>query len=142
MILVDANLLLYAHDSESRHHEAALKWWRECLETENLVGLSWDSISAFLRVATHRAAMRRPLAPSQAAEIVDSWLGVSCVCIVTPGLRHWEILRRLLIDAQVTGPLVTDARLAALALEHGLRVATHDVDFRRFEGLEVLYPLG
>lgn len=141
MILVDANLLLYAHDTESRHHEAALRWWRECLANEPFVGLAWETVGAFLRVTTHRSVMRRPLSPEEASQIVDQWLGCAAVHPVTPGPRHWEILRSLLAEAQVTGALVTDARLAALAIEHGLRVATHDLDFRRFEGLRVVYPL-
>jgi len=85
--------------------------------------------------------MRRPLPVQDAAEIVSSWLGLACVVVPQPGSGHWEILRTLLVRSQARGPLVSDAHLAALALEHGAVLATTDRDFTRFEGLRLLDPL-
>ncbi len=85
--------------------------------------------------------MERPLGSEEAVAVVDDWLAVESVRIVIPGPRHWAIFRELMVTAQVTGPLVTDARLGAVALEDGATLATHDLDFLRFENLKTLYPL-
>ena len=61
--------------------------------------------------------------------------------VLNPGERHWEILRSLMISGQVRGPLIMDAHLAALAIEHGATLATSDRDFARFSGLRILNPL-
>ena len=141
MILVDANLLIYAHDSASAHHEVARSWLEEALSKPEQVGLAWVVILAFLRIATNRRL--RPNAPSiaEAVEIVTGWLERPTVALVHPGERHWEILRRLLEEGQAPGPLVMDAHLAALAIEHGATLATTDKDFTRFPGLRVFNPL-
>ena len=141
MILVDANLLIYAHDSASAHHEVARGWLEEALSKPEQVGLAWVVILAFLRIATNRRL--RPNAPSiaEAVEIVTGWLERPTVALVHPGERHWEILRNLLEEGQAPGPLVMDAHLAALAIEHGATLATTDKDFTRFPGLRVFNPL-
>ena len=141
MILVDANLLIYAHDSASAHHEIARGWLEEVLSKPEQVGLAWVVILAFLRVATNRRL--RPNAPSvaEAVEIVTGWLERPTVALVHPGERHWEILRNLLEEGQAPGPLVMDAHVAALAIEHGATLATTDKDFTRFPGLRVFNPL-
>lgn len=142
MILVDANLLLYAYDSSSTHHERARRWLEAALSGPEPIGLPWPSILAFIRLATSREVFRRPLAPRQAVEIVDEWLAVPTAAVVTPGERHWEILRELLPASQSRGPLVMDAHLAALALERGAVLCTTDRDFARFEDLKWVNPLG
>jgi len=141
VILVDANLLIYAHDSASAHHEIARGWLEEVLSKPEQVGLAWVVILAFLRVATNRRL--RPNAPSvaEAVEIVTGWLERPTVALVHPGERHWEILRNLLEEGQAPGPLVMDAHVAALAIEHGATLATTDKDFTRFPGLRVFNPL-
>jgi len=141
VILVDANLLIYAHDSASAHHEVARGWLEETLSRPEQVGLAWVVILAFLRVGTNRRL--RPNAPSiaEAVGIVAGWLERPTVALVHPGERHWEILRSLLEEGQAPGPLVMDAHLAALAIEHGATLATTDKDFTRFPGLRVFNPL-
>jgi len=141
LIVVDANILLYAHDSSSQWHQAAFKWWSSALASEALIGLPWVSISAFLRISTHHQAVQRPLRPEQAVTVVNSWLETGGVKVLDPGPRFWAILSHLLVSAQATGALVTDAQIAALALENSATVATHDKDFLRFEGLKTIYPL-
>jgi len=141
VILVDANLLLYAYDAASEHHARARTWLEEVLSGSDPVGFAWMTLLAFLRVATNPRALVRPLSLAEAAAIVSSWLGQPCVSLLQPGERHWEILSGLLEPAQARGPLVMDAHLAALAIEHGAVVASNDRDFARFDGLRTLNPL-
>jgi toxin-antitoxin system PIN domain toxin len=141
MILVDANLLIYAFNSSAREHDKARAWLEEALSSPTLVGLSWSTVSAFLRITTSRAVFPEPLGSSEAVAIVDSWLARPMVVLVEPGPRYWELVKQLLVDSNSRGPLVADAMLAALAIENGATLATHDVDFRRFDGLKLFDPL-
>jgi uncharacterized protein len=141
VILVDANILLYAYDATSREHARARAWLEHVLSGTELVGLAWVTILAFLRISTNPRALAHPLSPQEAAAIVGSWLEQPSVVRVDPGDRHRAILSTMLEQDQVRGPLVTDAHLAALAIEHGATLATHDRDFSRFSGLRTLAPL-
>ena len=141
MTLVDANLLLYAYDSSSRAHRTARVWLERQLSGSAPVGLPWIVLLAFLRISTNPRALARPLSTSAAADTVASWLEMPCVVVPAPGPGHWELLRELVTKGQARGPLVTDAHLAALAIEHGATLATTDRDFARFEGLKLLNPL-
>ena len=140
MKLIDANLLLYVHDSSSEHHRAALSWLTEQLEADRPIGIPWLTISAFLRVTTHRN-LRRPLSCKEAVGIVDSWLEHDHVSAISPGTNFWVFFRQIVVESQVAGALVTDAKLAALALEYGAIVCTHDLDFLRFQRIQVEFPL-
>ena len=91
--------------------------------------------------ATNPKATRRPLSGSEACTIVDSWLSRPNVVVVEPGEKFWETFRSQVSEAQISGPLVTDTALAALALENGAVLCSTDRDFRRFRGLQVLDPL-
>jgi toxin-antitoxin system PIN domain toxin len=141
MILIDANLLLYAYDSSSPHHATAKKWLERVFSRPEPAGIAWNTILAFLRIATNPRAMEYPLSISEAAEIVAEWISLPMVQVVGPTDRHWDILKGLLAEAQARGPLVMDAELAALAIEHGLMLCTNDRDFSRFPGLHVHNPL-
>jgi toxin-antitoxin system PIN domain toxin len=141
MILVDANLLLYAYDASSKFHARARPWLEELLSGADPVGLAWVTLLAFLRIGTNPRALTRPLPLGEAVQIVSSWLAQPGVVRLEPGDRHWEILSRLLEPAQARGPLVMDAHLAALAIEHGAVLATSDRDFSRFDGLRTVNPL-
>jgi toxin-antitoxin system PIN domain toxin len=139
--LIDANLLLYAFDLSSTHHRTARNWLETTLSKPEPVALSWATILAFLRIATNPRLLQRPLAIATAAAVVSQWLARPTVTVLSPGDRHWQILSRLLVEGQAQGPLVTDAHLAALALEHGATIATVDRDFARFPGLRFFNPL-
>ncbi len=141
MILVDANLLLYAYDRSSRFHVRAREWLETTLSGPEPVGLPWATLLAFLRISTNPRALARPLSIEEASEIVSSWLDQPQVTRPEPGEHHWEILSALLAPAQARGPLVTDAHLAALSIEHGAVLATSDRDFSRFAGLRSTNPL-
>jgi toxin-antitoxin system PIN domain toxin len=141
MILVDVNLLVYAYNKTAPQHTAARKWFEALISGDEPFLLSWHSILGFLRIATNSRAAENPYAPEEAVEIVDQWLSHPHVKVAQPGDNHWRILRALTTEGQCRGQLVPDAHLAALAIEHGARLATHDRGFARFTGLDVLYPL-
>jgi toxin-antitoxin system PIN domain toxin len=138
--LLDANILLYAYDSDSAHHAACRPWLEAVFNSEETVALPWQTVLAFVRICTNPRAINKPLPIADACNIVSGWLDQVNVSVVGAGERFWEILKHQMLEAQVTGPLVTDAALAALALEHGATLCSVDRDFRRFRGLKLLDP--
>jgi uncharacterized protein len=141
VILVDANLLLYAYHPRAPQHEKSRAWLEAALSAPELVRFAWLTLWAFLRIATNPRAFDRPLSASEAEAAISSWLAQPAAGILEPGERHWDILRELVRDGQTTGPLVMDAVLAAIAIEHGATVFTTDRDFSRFSGLRWTNPL-
>ncbi len=141
MILVDANVLLYAEDSLSEHHEAARVWWDAQLSGSNPVGLCWPVLSAFIRIGTNARLHQRPLTLREAVERVQSWLNQPCVHLVLPGDHHWTCFQEMLRRGNAAGNLVSDAHLAALAVEHNGVLYSTDSDFSRFRGLKWKNPL-
>ena len=140
-MIVDANLLLYARDADFVHHEAARAWLVDELNAPRLVGLPWLSLGAFLRVSTHPRIFHHPLTAAQAWTQVEDWLAVETVSVPGPGPGYARILGELLIRHNVTGNLLPDAQLAALALEHGLTVYSADTDFARFTEVRWVNPI-
>ena len=141
MILVDANLLIYAVDSDSVHHAAARRWLEKALSGTTQIGLAWIVMLAFLRITTHPRIMHNPLTPDAALNYADQWLAQPVVVSVAPGERHWPILRQLISASGTAANLTSDAHLAALAIEHGYAVYSTDHDFKRFSGLKHVNPL-
>jgi uncharacterized protein len=141
LILVDANLLVYASISTFAEHQRARVWLDGCLNGEGRVGLPWPSLLAFLRLVTNSRIFPRPLAAADAWRQAELWLACDTVWIPSPGERHAAILARLLAGPGIVGNLVPDAHLAALALEHGLELVSSDGDFARFPGLRWSNPL-
>ena len=140
MILVDANILLYAYDSESPHHEGSRVWLERTLNGEDDVRFALTTILAFLRISTDPRIHASPLTSTEAVSIVEGLLGLANVSIANPSGRHWHSLRGLAAEAGARGPLMMDAHLATLAIEHGARLATNDRDFRRFQGVKLVDP--
>ncbi len=140
MFLVDANVLLYAMDEESHDHVEARTWMASALSGRETVGFAWVVLLAFLRVATHAAAYPNPLALEEAAGGVEAWLSNRTAVVVEPSVRHLALMRGLLSRTGTAGNLVTDAHLAALALEHDATVVSFDRDFGRFEGVRWQLP--
>jgi len=140
-MLLDANLLLYAVNEGADRHEAAREWLTEQLNGVRRVGLPWQSIAAFLRIATHPRAFPRPLSPGTAWARVADWLAAPVAWIPSPGPEHARIVGELVTAHDVAGNLVPDALLAALAIEHGLTLCSVDTDFARFRGLRWENPL-
>jgi uncharacterized protein len=141
MILLDANILLYAEDSLNFRHEQARTWLDARLSGEDTVCLCWTVLSAFVRISTNPRIFERPLSLEQAIDRVQRWLDQPCVRIVRPTDRHWDVFREMLMDGQAGGNLVTDAHLAALAIEHGCLLASTDSDFARFSRVKWINPL-
>ena len=141
MILIDANLLLYAHDPRAAQHEASRLWLEATLSGSQFVRFSWLTLWAFLRIATNPRVYERPLSMAEAEQRVSSWLAQPIAGILEPGERHWEILQGLTRHGQTAGPMVMDAALAAIAIEHGATLCTTDRDFSRFPGLSSTNPI-
>lgn len=140
-MIVDANLLLYAVDEASAHHRAAARWLEEALHGDGRVGLSWQTIGAFLRIVTHPRVTENPLAGAEAWQYVADWLAVPVVWIPPVTESTARVYAKLCAQVEVTGNLVPDAQLAALAIEHGVEIASADTDFLRFPGLRWTNPL-
>jgi toxin-antitoxin system PIN domain toxin len=141
VILVDANILLYATNSESDQHGRCRAWLDEKLSGVAPVGLPWPSLLAFLRIATNPRVLRKPLSMASAWQQVADWLSADTVWIPAPTERHAAVLGSLLAVPGLYGSLVPDAHLAALAIEHGLTLCSTDGDFARFSDLTWLNPL-
>lgn len=140
-MLIDANLLLFARDAASLFHEGARGWLTEQLNGSSRVGLPWQSLTAFLRISTHPRAYDNPLTPQEAWEQVRAWIDAEPVWIPAPTAGHAEIVGRLIVTHQLRGNLVSDAHLAALAVEHGLALCSADSDFARFPEIRWHNPL-
>jgi len=141
MILVDANLLLYAKVDDFPQHEAARAWLDERLNDVVGLGLPWQSLLAFVRLTSNPRIFQRPLPASDAWLQVEEWLSCRNVWIPEPTKRHGEILRSLLPAVGNRSNLIPDAHLAALAMEYGLILCSSDADFGRFAGLRWRNPL-
>jgi uncharacterized protein len=140
-MIVDANILLYAVDASSQFHEPARNWLESSLNEPSRVGLPWVSLLAFQRISTHPRASASPLSPSQAWSFVADWLDADATWVPVPGERHAEILRDLIVAGDLRGNRVSDAHLAALAIEHGVGVCSADSDFARFPQINWVNPL-
>jgi toxin-antitoxin system PIN domain toxin len=131
-VLLDANILLYAVDEDSPRHDVSKAWMESALNGPRRVGIPWMSITAFLRIAPNGRALREPLKPSEAWEIVEAWLDAPSVWVPAPGPAHQEILGGLISSLDLRANLISDAVLAALCVEHGLQMISADTDFARF----------
>ena len=140
MKLIDVDVLLYAYDREASQHGVCSAWLEAAFNSEELVALPWLTLLAFLRITTNSKAYRRPLKNVEACEIVGGWIARPNVRLIEAGERFWEVLKAQMVEAQVSGPMVSDAALAALAIEHGAAMVSVDRDLRRFRGLRLIDP--
>ena len=140
-MIVDANVLLYAVDDQSPFHASARTWMDSAMNGFERVGLPWVSLMAFQRIITHPRATANPLTAQNAWTYVTDWLDADQVWVPVPGARHRYILGALLVGGDLRGNLVTDAHLAALAIEHGTGICSFDSDFARFQDLRWVNPL-
>jgi len=141
VILVDANLLIYAYSKRSPYHVKAREWLDNCLNRRGAVGLPWLSLLAFLRIVTNPRIVDHPEPIDVAWNQVRAWLACRNVWIPQPGDDHPRILGSLLTGSTFNSKLIPDAHLAALAIEHGLTLCTADRDFARFPDLDWQNPL-
>lgn len=140
MVVVDANVLLYAVDAKSAHHAAARRWLDRALAGPEVVGFAWVALLAFIRIGTNGAIMPAPMNADDALGQVEVWLEAPAAVVVSPTPRHPSVLRGLLTTSGTSGNLTTDAHLAALALEHGATIVSFDRDFARFAGVRHQIP--
>ena len=141
MIVLDANILLYAYDADSPFHIKSKAWLEQTLSSGSLVGMPWQTITAFLRITTNTNLPGRRFSPVEACDIVESWLQVPSLVLLQPTNDFWRLWRETIVLGQAKGNLITDAQLAALAINYGATLATNDRDFARFPGLRTLNPL-
>jgi len=141
MILVDANLLIYAVNRQATMHRAAKAWLEGAIGGDEPVGLSWNVIVAFLRLTTRRGLFEEPLTVRAAFELIERWLAQPNVEIVHPGARHLDLMKKMLLSLGTAGNLTSDAHLAALAIENDAELYSADADFDRFHGLKWTNPL-
>jgi len=140
MRLCDANVLLYAVNSDAPNHTAARSWLDGALSGGETVAFPWAVLLAFLRLATHPAVFPLPLGADAAIARVREWLRQPAATVAEPGSRHLEILAALVEESGVAGNLVSDAHLAALAIELDAELVSFDRDFARFAGLRWSVP--
>jgi toxin-antitoxin system PIN domain toxin len=141
VIVIDANLLIYSYDLDSTYHKKSRAWLEEALSGAEAVGLPWQSVSAFLRVITNRRLSGMRVSLQQAVQVVDEWFQQPNVQMLVPADQHWSVLRQMILEGQASGPLVSDAEIAAITIEHGGVLHTADRDFARFPGLRWKNPL-
>lgn len=141
-MILDANLLLYARNEADLRHEAARSWLEKALNGDTRVGLPWQSLAAFLRISTNPRAFPEPLSPQDAWEQVEEWLDAPRAWVPSPTPRFRDVLGRLMRTHHLRGALVTDAQLAALAIDHGVALVSTDADFARFAEVRWLDPIG
>lgn len=141
MIVIDANLLIYAYNSEAPQHNGAREWLEQTFSSPELIGLPIESIYAFLRISTTPRSSGYRLSIEQALELVDSWLAIPHVTLLLPERGYWSVLKRMLLQGKAAGRLVTDAQIAAITAEYGGTLYTDDRDFARFPGLNWINPL-
>ena len=139
-MIVDANVLLYAVDDSSHFHAPAVTWLNAAMNGGERVGFPWASLMAFQRIITHPRATAHPLTPADAWSYITDWLDADQAWLPVPGPRHRDVLGQLLVEGNIHGNLVTDAHLAALAIEHGTGICSFDSDFARFKDLRWLSP--
>ena len=140
MLIPDVNVLLYASDETARHHDPARRWVEASLSGDEPVGFCWAVLVGFVRIATNPRVYDEPLSAEAAIDEVDAWLVPESATIVEPGRRHLEILRGLLAELGTAGNLVSDAHLAALAIERKATLVSFDNDFSRFPNLRWFDP--
>ena len=141
MILLDANILIYAVNEDALLHRKAKPWLERALGGPETVGFSWNVLLAFLRLTTRAGVFRNPMPVAEAFNLIDSWLEQPSVIVAQPGPGHVRILRDLLLASGTGGNLTSDAHLAALALEHEAELCSSDSDFARFPRLRWRNPL-
>jgi len=141
VIVVDANLLIYSYDVKSADHKKSAAWLEGTLSGTEAVGLPWPCICAFVRVVTNRRLAGMRVALEDALRAVEEWVESPNVQVLTPGDRHWSVFRRMVVEGQASGALVSDAEIAALTIEYGGVLHTADRDFARFPGLRWVNPL-
>jgi uncharacterized protein len=142
VIVLDVNILLYAYGAASPRHREARAWLEKVFSGAEPVGLPWQTLAAFIRIVTNPRLPGFRRSAEEALRVVDEWLEQPNVRGLVSGDQHWSLFRRMIVEGQASGPLVSDAQLAAVTIEYGGVLYTTDRDFARFPGLRWMNPLG
>ncbi len=140
MKLLDANVLIFATNSDAHQHRRAREWIENALFGPESIAFAWLTLLAFLRLATRSGVFSKPLSIGKAFDVIDAWLSSPNARVIEPGESHAVILRGLLQQSGTAGNLTSDAHLAALAIEHGAELVSFDRDYARFAGLRTVIP--
>ena len=140
MQLPDVNVLIYAHREDAPEHRRYAAWLRALTTSAAPFALSEAVLASFLRIVTNRRIFDPPASMEIAIAFCQSLVARPRAVMIAPGRQHWGVFVGLCRG--IEGPLVTDAYLAALAIEHGCELVTTDSDFARFAGLRWSHPLG
>ncbi len=143
MVILDSNILIYATMPRFAQHKGVKKWLEDALSTgSEVVGITWQVATAFLRIGTNRRVFEKPFDLAYAKGLLDDLFEHPLVSVVGPTADHWKVYSRILIEQNLAGDVVMDAHIAAMALEHRASIATTDKDFRRFSDyVKIIDPL-
>ena len=142
MIAVDTNILVYAHRADSEWHAAAASRLTALAESGAAWAIPWPCLHEFFSIVTHARIYTPPTPMDKALDQIDAWLESPGIVLLSESELHWQTLRELLVAGRVAGPMVHDARIAALCKQHGVaQLWSADRDFSRFAGLKVNNPL-
>jgi toxin-antitoxin system PIN domain toxin len=141
VIIPDVNLLVYAHNAGAPQHAAARLWAESTFSGIEPVRIPWSVAHSFLRLTTDKRFVIEPFDATEASAIIDAWFASPAVEVLEPGARYWSILRSLIVNGNIRGPLISDAHLAALAIENDATICSYDRDFSRFPTIRVINPI-
>lgn len=140
MKVVDANVLLYAVNTDSAHHDPSRRWIDASLSGADTVGFTWLALTAFIRLSTKVGLFPAPLSVGEATSQTRAWLEAPGARLLESANQHHDVLERLLASVGAGGNLVNDAHLAAIAIEHRAAIVSYDGDFGRFDGVRCHRP--
>lgn len=140
MLVPDVNILVSAEFDDLAHHRIATTWLRDACDGHELVGIPGLVLSAFVRISTNQRVFNTALTPELAFRRVREVLATPAAAVLYEGPRHWELFERIALELGIAGPHVSDAYLAAFAIENDATFVTFDRGFQRFPGLRVVQP--
>ena len=141
MILTDVNLLIYAYNQADERYPIASKWFEGLMDSQEAACFCWETLNGFIRIVTNKAAVPDALSLKDAFDIVSQWMEQPNFVLLTPTNDHFNVLKRISIEASAVGKRYSDAILAAYAISHHAKFASTDKHFRMFEGLKLIDPL-
>ncbi|MGH9945805.1 MAG: TA system VapC family ribonuclease toxin [Pyrinomonadaceae bacterium] len=143
MIILDTNILIYAFIPDLPQHERVAAWLESTLSKGRpSIGIIWHVLGGFMRITTNPRVFEDPLSIAAARSHIDDLLSHPFVSLVHTTDRHWEISANFVTELNVSGDVVMDAHIAAMAIENNASVASADKDFRRFSDyVKIIDPL-
>lgn len=142
MIAIDTNLLVYAHREDATWHDVAYACIKEQAESPAPWAIPWPCIHEFFSVVTHPRIYSPPTPNNKAVEQIDAWMASPSLVLLGEADGYWEQLRVLILNGRISGPMIQDARVASICIQHGVReIWTADRDFGRFSGIRAHNPL-